>query len=119
MMRIKERVTTELEAHQAEVDISQQHVDGSTGMHSGVKAHYDNLEKVVANHAAAQDAAQSNVNMMFPILEQEATQRIESIETIYLDNKLETDNLAQDNTVYLQGELDTLYELTELLKSLL
>ena len=119
MMRIKERVTTELEAHQAEVDISQQHVDGSTGMHSGVKAHYDHMEIVVANHAAAQDAAQSNVNMMFPILEQEATQRIESIETIYLDNKLEIDNLAQDNTVYLQGELDTLHELTELLKSLI
>ena len=63
--------------------------------------------------------AQSNVNMMFPILEQEATQRIESIEMIYLDQLPRSINLAQDNTVYSRVKLDTLYMPTELLKSLL
>ena len=56
--------------------------------------------------------------MLFPILEQEATQRVESIDTIFQDNKLEIDNMAKESTEYLEGELSTLNEVSELLQSL-
>merc|ERR1712139_673914 len=68
--------------------------------------------------AAAQDAAQDDVNTQFPILESQAQATIQQANQHFLNEKTRIDAIKASDTEYLNDEISTVDEVQRILSQL-
>jgi len=118
LTRAQKRYDDEIAHHAAVVASATARRQEADRQLAAEKATLDEKTDIDNNKAAAQDAAQDDVNTQFPILESQAQATIQQANQHFLNEKTRIDAIKASDTEYLNDEISTVDEVQRILSQL-